>query len=70
MPLGAGYKSNERPPTGRLRATFLNEVNCDRNYPANERTRVVREAHRGAYDRETIYKILDEGYVWPHRICR
>jgi nitroimidazol reductase NimA-like FMN-containing flavoprotein (pyridoxamine 5'-phosphate oxidase superfamily) len=28
-----------------------------------ERTRVVREAHRGAYDRETIDKILDEGYV-------
>ena len=28
-----------------------------------ERTRVVREPHRGAYDRETIYKILDEGFV-------
>jgi nitroimidazol reductase NimA-like FMN-containing flavoprotein (pyridoxamine 5'-phosphate oxidase superfamily) len=28
-----------------------------------ERTRVVRESHRGAYDRETIGKILDEGYV-------
>ena len=28
-----------------------------------ERTRVVREPHRGAYDRETIYKILDEGLV-------
>jgi uncharacterized protein len=28
-----------------------------------ERTSVVREAHRGAYDRETIYKILDEGFV-------
>jgi len=28
-----------------------------------ERTRVVRESHRGAYDRETIYKILDEGFV-------
>jgi nitroimidazol reductase NimA-like FMN-containing flavoprotein (pyridoxamine 5'-phosphate oxidase superfamily) len=28
-----------------------------------DRTRVVREAHRGAYDRETIDKILDEGYV-------
>lgn len=28
-----------------------------------ERTRVVREAHRGVYDRETIDKILDEGYV-------
>jgi nitroimidazol reductase NimA-like FMN-containing flavoprotein (pyridoxamine 5'-phosphate oxidase superfamily) len=31
--------------------------------PPTERTRVVREAHRGAYDRDTIYKILDEGYV-------
>jgi len=31
--------------------------------PPTERTRVVRESHRGAYDRETIYKILDEGYV-------
>ena len=28
-----------------------------------ERTRVVREAHRGAYDRETVDKILDEGFV-------
>src|SRR5260370_7005343 len=31
--------------------------------PPSERTRVVRESHRGAYDHETIYKILDEGYV-------
>src|SRR5437667_12437898 len=23
----------------------------------------MREAHRGAYDRETIYKVLDEGFV-------
>jgi nitroimidazol reductase NimA-like FMN-containing flavoprotein (pyridoxamine 5'-phosphate oxidase superfamily) len=29
----------------------------------NERTRVVREPHRGVYDRETIDKILDEGFV-------
>lgn len=28
-----------------------------------ERTCVVREPHRGAYDRETIHKILDEGMV-------
>ncbi len=27
------------------------------------RTRVVREAQRGVYDRETIFKILDEGMV-------
>ena len=29
----------------------------------NERIRVVREPHRGAYDRESIDKILDEGFV-------
>jgi uncharacterized protein len=28
-----------------------------------ERTRVVREPHRGAYDRQTIDGILDEGFV-------
>jgi uncharacterized protein len=27
------------------------------------RTRVVREAHRGIYDRETAYRILDEGFL-------
>jgi uncharacterized protein len=32
-------------------------------FTPNERTRVVREPHRGFYDRESIYKILDEGFV-------
>ena len=32
-------------------------------FPPTERTRVVREPHRSSYDRETIYKILDEGLV-------
>src|ERR1043166_7067815 len=27
------------------------------------RTRVVREPERGVYDRETAYKILDEGFI-------
>lgn len=27
------------------------------------RTRVVREPHRGVYDRETAYQILDEGFI-------
>jgi len=31
--------------------------------PPTERTRVVRESHRGTYDRETIDNILDEGFV-------
>jgi nitroimidazol reductase NimA-like FMN-containing flavoprotein (pyridoxamine 5'-phosphate oxidase superfamily) len=32
-------------------------------FTPTERTRVVREPHRGSYDREIIYKILDEGFV-------
>ncbi len=27
------------------------------------RTRVVREPHHGVYDRETVYRILDEGFL-------
>jgi len=27
------------------------------------RTRVVREPHRGVYDRESVYQILDEGFL-------
>ena len=33
------------------------------SFPPTERTRVVREPQRGIYDREAIYKILDEGMV-------
>src|SRR5580698_3880244 len=32
-------------------------------FPVTERTRVVREAHRAVYDRDEIYKVLDEGLV-------
>lgn len=31
--------------------------------PSSDRTRVVREPQRGVYDREAIYKILDEAFV-------
>ena len=33
------------------------------SFTPSERTRVVREPQRGVYDRETVYKILDEGLV-------
>ena len=33
------------------------------NFVPTARTRVVREPHRGIYDRETAYKILDEGVI-------
>jgi len=32
-------------------------------YTPTQRTRVVREADRGVYDRETAYHILDEGFL-------
>ena len=32
-------------------------------FSPTERTRLVREPHRGSFDREVIYKILDEGFV-------
>jgi uncharacterized protein len=32
-------------------------------FPVIERTRVVREPHRAVYDRDAIYKVLDEGLV-------
>jgi len=32
-------------------------------FPASDRTRVVREANRAVYDRDAIYRILDEGFV-------
>jgi len=33
------------------------------SFTPSERTRVVREPQRAVYDRETVYKILDEGMV-------
>jgi uncharacterized protein len=33
------------------------------NSTPTARTRVVREAHRAVYDREAVYKILDEGFL-------
>ena len=33
------------------------------SFAVSDRTRVVREANRAVYDREAIYRILDEGFV-------
>ena len=33
------------------------------SHPPTARTRLVRESHRGVYDRETAYQILDEGFI-------
>jgi len=32
-------------------------------YTPTARTRVVREPHRGVYDRQAVYSILDEGFI-------
>jgi nitroimidazol reductase NimA-like FMN-containing flavoprotein (pyridoxamine 5'-phosphate oxidase superfamily) len=31
--------------------------------PSTQRTRVIREPERGVYDRETVHRILDEGFI-------
>jgi uncharacterized protein len=51
---GAGYQ---------LRATFSKRFIVSEISQPTQRTRVVREPHRGAYDRATIDAILDEGFV-------
>jgi uncharacterized protein len=40
----------------------MSEIQLEKQMPT-PRTRVVREAHRGVYDRETAYRILDEGFL-------
>ena len=63
MPLGAGYKSNERLRTGCFAPRFFMRCTVSESFTPTERTRVVREPQRGVYDREAVYRILDEGMV-------
>jgi nitroimidazol reductase NimA-like FMN-containing flavoprotein (pyridoxamine 5'-phosphate oxidase superfamily) len=42
---------------------FYMRCRVSESFTPSERTRVVREPQRGVYDRETIYRILDEGLV-------
>jgi uncharacterized protein len=57
-------------PTHAVTAPAINSVPCfnvevsmAELFPVTDRTRVVREAHRAVYDRDAIYKILDEAFV-------
>jgi nitroimidazol reductase NimA-like FMN-containing flavoprotein (pyridoxamine 5'-phosphate oxidase superfamily) len=45
-----------------LRCVLLRFIVTD-NFSVTDRTRVIREPQRGIYDREAIYKILDEGFI-------
>src|SRR6202045_3837341 len=42
---------------------FIPRSSMPDSFAVSDRTRVVREANRAVYDREAIYKILDEGFV-------
>ncbi len=53
----SGHASAGSAPRFSMRCTVPD------SFAPTERTRIVREPHRGVYDRETIYKILDEGLV-------
>jgi uncharacterized protein len=46
-----------------LCATLQQGCIVPESFTPTDRTRVVREPHRGSYDREVIYQILDEGLV-------
>jgi len=46
-----------------LRATFHPRNAMPEPVATSDRTRIVREPQRAVYDRELIYKILDEGFV-------
>src|SRR5579863_7978966 len=48
---------------GPLRATFSKRCIVSDSFSPTERARVVREPQRGVYDREAIYKILDEAFI-------
>src|ERR1700747_3804025 len=43
---------------------FIPRSSMPDSFAVSDRTRVVREANRAVYDREAIYKILGEGFVW------
>src|SRR5512136_1950320 len=42
---------------------FIPRSSMPDSFAVGDRTRIVREANRAVYDRDTIYKILDEGFV-------
>ena len=42
---------------------FSTRCTVSESFTPSERTRLVREPQRAVYDRETVYKILDEGLV-------
>jgi uncharacterized protein len=50
-------------PANNFASRFFKRCFVSELIPPTERTRVVREPHRGSHDREAIYKILDEGFV-------
>src|SRR6201993_3457840 len=42
---------------------FIPRYSMPDSFAVSDRTQVVREANRAVYDREAIYKILDEGFI-------
>jgi uncharacterized protein len=44
-------------------AQDFDRMSSTSDFTPSTRTRVVREPHRGVYDRDTIHQILDEGFI-------
>jgi uncharacterized protein len=61
--LAPAKNQTSSPEQDSLRATIHPRNRMPENVAMSDRTRIVREPQRAVYDRETIYKILDEGFV-------
>jgi hypothetical protein len=61
--LAPAKNQTSSPQQDSLRATIHPRNRMPENVAMSDRTRIVRESQRAVYDRETIYKILDEGFV-------
>jgi nitroimidazol reductase NimA-like FMN-containing flavoprotein (pyridoxamine 5'-phosphate oxidase superfamily) len=61
--LAPAKNQTSSPEQDSLRAMIHHRNRMPENVAMSERTRIVREPQRAVYDRETIYKILDEGFV-------
>jgi nitroimidazol reductase NimA-like FMN-containing flavoprotein (pyridoxamine 5'-phosphate oxidase superfamily) len=61
--LAPAKNQTSSPEQDSLCATIYPRNRMPENVAMSDRTRIVREPQRAVYDRETIYKILDEGFV-------
>jgi uncharacterized protein len=61
--LGSSFTHAAAAPAINSAPSFTLRYSMAEPFPVTHRTRIIREANRAVYDRDAIYKILDEGLV-------